>query len=93
MWVRVMSLANDATFFDLDPEGAVAIVGKWREPYAAYVLKHHSNFEMERQLASLDLTHVLCESQSMSTRSDNSLIVIIFPQMTQIPICLLGWPS
>ena len=30
-------IGHDATFLDPDPVGAVATVGKWREPYAAYV--------------------------------------------------------
>jgi len=44
-------------FFYLDP-GVVAIVRKWR---GTLTFMHHSNAGMERQLAALDLTHVLCE--------------------------------
>lgn len=51
-----------------------------------------TTIEMERQLASLDLTHVLCESPSDHSTLCGSLI-FCSPQMTQIPICLSGWPS
>ena len=54
--VRADDVMPMTRFFDLDP-GVVAIVRKWR----SLATPHHSDVEMERQLAALDLTHVLCE--------------------------------
>jgi hypothetical protein len=45
----------------------------------------YETFEMERQLASLDLTHVICKSRSKLARKP-----LTFSQMTQIHTCLLG---
>ena len=57
-------ISHDATFTSILGTGVVAIVGKWRGIDSVFLVRSTTGdvCEMERQLASLDLTHVLCES-------------------------------